>query len=250
MISAVVIVKNEEENLKKCLQNLSWCDEIVVIDDFSSDKTKEIAKTFGAKIFEKKLDSDFSAQRNFGLSKAKNEWVFFVDADEIVSEELRGEIRLKIRVNKAKGFFVKRVDFMWGEEIKHGEFGNIKLLRLGRRDFVEWKGKVHETLNVKGSVSVLKNPLYHYPHKSINSFLKEINFYTDIRARELFDEGKRADLFSIVFYTKAKFIQNYFIKLGILDGVRGLILSLLMSLHSFLVRGKLWQLENGNNDTY
>ncbi len=243
MISAIVLTKNEEEDIGKCLESVSWCDEILIIDDFSKDKTVEIAKKAGARIFNRELNSNFSSQRNFGLSRAKYDWVLFVDSDEVVGSDLKNEILKKINKNKtADGFYIKRKDFIFGNKIQHGEFGNIKLLRLAKKGKGEWMGNVHEKWEIRGEIDELKNPLFHYPHQSINEFLREINFYTDIRAKELFDEGTKSDFLSIILYTKIKFIQNYFIKFGFLDGTSGLVLALLMSFHSFLVRSKLWLL--------
>jgi glycosyltransferase involved in cell wall biosynthesis len=120
MISAVIITKNEEENIKRCLQSLSWCDEIIVVDDDSTDKTVEIAKKSGAKVYNRTMNSDFSAQRNFGLEKAKGDWVLFIDADEKVTSALWYEIMSHTNnpINEYAGFYIKRIDTMWGKELK------------------------------------------------------------------------------------------------------------------------------------
>lgn len=242
MISAVILTKNEEGNIADCLESLKWCDEIIVIDDNSEDETSELAKKMGASVYLHSLNNDFSQQRNFGLSKAKNDWVLFVDADERVTEALASEIKnqiLKIK-NNYNGFYIKRKDFIWGRELKHGETGNIKLLRLAKKGAGKWEGKVHEEWKVQGKIGQLNNPLLHYSHQSMTDFLKEINFYTDIRARELYEKGVKVNFFSIIVYPKAKFFVNYFFKLGFLDGIPGFIFALVMSFHSFLARGKLW----------
>jgi glycosyltransferase involved in cell wall biosynthesis len=137
MISAVILTKNEEQNIGKCLESVKWCDEIIIVDDKSSDKTIDIAKEYHAKAYSHGLSNNFSAQRNFGLSKAKNEWVLFVDSDEIVSDALAFEIPNAIGLTDQNsrnfnGFYIKRTDFMWGKQLKHGE-ATIKLLRLGRK---------------------------------------------------------------------------------------------------------------------
>lgn len=261
MISTVVLTKNEEKNIVDCLESLSWCDEIIIVDDNSEDRTVEVAQnsklnpsaslrartqnySSKLKIYKRSLNGDFSKQRNFGLEKASGNWALFVDADERVTPSLREEIIQLTNnpINQCDGFYIKRRDLMWGKELKHGETGNIVLLRLARKGEGKWEGKVHEEWQVKGKIDFLENLIFHYPHENINDFLRKINFYTDIRARELLEEGVRANFFSIILYTKAKFIQNYFIKLGVLDGMPGLIHALLMSFHSFLVRGKLWLL--------
>jgi glycosyltransferase involved in cell wall biosynthesis len=246
MITAIILTKNEEANIVDCIESVLWCDEIVVIDDYSEDRTIEVIKSVDnkkIKVFQKRLNKDFSAQRNFGLSKAINRWVLYVDADERVSADLRKEILSKTKsTNFSNGYYIKREDFMWGKLLKHGEVGSIKLLRLAKKDSGIWHGPIHEIWRVDGRIGRLKYPLFHYPHSTIDKFLKEINFYTDLRATELFKKGIKPNWLLIILYPKAKFYLNYFLKLGFLDGLGGLVFAILMSLHSFLVRAKLWLL--------
>ncbi len=242
MISAVVLTKNEEKSILDCLESLSWCDEIIIVDDNSEDRTVEISKKMGASVFVNDLDENFSAQRNFGLEKASGKWVLFVDADERIPKELRIEIQTKIKNRDVDAYLIKRTDFIWGKKLKYGETGNIYLMRLARKNSGKWEGRVHEEWKIKRKVSTLKNHLDHYPHPTISEFLFDINFYTDLRVKDLFEKGVRSEFISILFYPGAKFLSNYFLKLGFLDGVRGLTFAIMMSFHSFLVRGKLWLL--------
>lgn len=244
MISAVILTKNVEQNIKKCLESVKWCDEIIVIDDKSLDKTVEIARKYGALVYVNSLSGNFSAQRNFGLSKAKNEWVLFVDSDEIVSDALAYEISNAVILQNQSfkgfnGFYLRRSDSMWGRQLKYGE-ANIKLLRLGRKEKGVWKGMTHEKWLIEDPVGNLVNPILHFPHKNLEEFLKEINFYTEIRANELWQKNTKVFFLSILLYPVGKFLVNYFIKRGFMDGIHGLIFAIIMSFHSFLVRGKLW----------
>lgn len=241
MLSAIVLTKNEEKNISKCLDDLSWCDEILVVDDNSVDKTIDIAKKQKASVLQHGLQ-DFASQRNFGLEHAKGEWIFFVDADERVSQVLRDEICQVIESDSGDGYLVKRNDCMWNKKLSHGEVGDIWLLRLAKKGKGKWSGRVHEAWKVHGKIGKLKNPLYHYPHQTIAEFIAEINFYSSLRAEELKAQGVHASFVDIVLYPKAKFFFNYFFKGGFLDGNEGLVLAIMMSLHSFLVRGKLWLL--------
>ncbi len=250
MISVVVLTKNEEKNIVDCIESLSFCDEVIVIDDNSDDRTVELAQRAKAKVFTRDLNRNFSTQRNFGLDKARGEWVLFIDADERVTPSLHQEIITNITnstITQYDGFYIKRTDFIWGRELKYGETTNVKLIRLARKDVGKWKGKVHEVWNIKGEVGQLKHPLFHYPHQTITEFLQEINFYTDIRAKELYDKGIKTSWWEIILYPKVKFIVNYFIKGGFRDGLPGLVFALMMSLHSFLVRAKLWKLWQKNS---
>lgn len=247
MISVVIIAKNEEQNIGRCLESLKWCDEIIVVDDNSSDKTLDIVRRYKAKIFSRALNNDFSAQRNFGLLKAMHEWVLFVDGDEIVPDALAYEMSSAIQLKDQNlrsfnGFYIKRIDFMWGKQLKYGETGNIKLLRLAKKGFGLWEGKAHEKWNIDGHIGCLNNPMSHFPHKTLKEFLEEINFYTDIKASELNTKNTKVYFWSIPLYPIGKFIYNYVFKKGFMDGVAGLIFAIVMSFHSFLVRGKLWQL--------
>lgn len=246
-ITAIVLTKNEQENIGKCLESLKWCDEIVVIDDGSSDKTVEIARKYKVAIYPHLLNSNFSAQREFGISKTKSDWILFIDADEIVSDALAFEITNTIQLSDQdskiiNGFYIRRTDFMWGKQLEYGETGGIKLLRLARKGLGSWRGMVHEVWNIKPPIGTLVNPILHFPHRNLTEFLKEINFYTDIRAKELIKRNIRPSFLSILLYPSGKFFINYIFKRGFLDGTTGLVFAITMSFHSFLVRGKLWSM--------
>jgi glycosyltransferase involved in cell wall biosynthesis len=253
MLSVVVLAKNEEGNIEECLSTLGWAEEIVVVDDNSEDgtieKVKQVERDKKVAIFTRDLNGDWDKQRNFGLEKSKGNWVLFIDADERVSPELREEIQSTINHESLNinGFYLKRQDTIFGKTLKHGETAGVRLLRLAKKGAGKWEGKVHETWKIEGEVGELENPLEHYPHPTISEFLENINDYSTLRAEELYEQGVKTNLFLILAYTKGKFLQNYFWKLGFLDGMPGLIVALLMSFHSFLVRSKLyllWKQEN------
>ncbi len=243
-VSVVVLSHNEENAITDCLESLAWCDEQIVIDDNSDDRTVELATRQRATVYTNSLQGDFSKQRNFGLQKAKNEWVLFVDADERVSDKLEEEI-IQFVNSKAfyNGVYIKRIDSLWGKKLRFGEVGNVKLLRLGKKEKGMWRGKVHEKWNIEGATTFFTTPLEHYPHQTISEFLSEINFYSTLRAEELHKQGKRVSFLSLILYPKGKFLLNYILRMGFRDGMPGLIVAIIMSFHSFLVRGKLWLLQ-------
>jgi len=249
-LSAVILTNNEEKNIARCIDNLRWCNEIIVIDDFSKDKTAKIARGRGAAVFKRKLSNNFAAQRNYALNKARGNWIMFVDADEIISSSLSREIvrRLK-KVNKNTfGFYFSRKDFFINRWLNFGETSQVKLLRLARKNSGIWKGKVHETWQIKGNTEEMKNPILHYPHKNITGALEKINYYSSLRAQELCSQGIKTNVFEIVSYPLAKLFINIIWYQGHRDGMAGLVFALIMSFHSFLVRTKLWLLNQQKNN--
>ncbi|MCL5772179.1 MAG: glycosyltransferase family 2 protein [Actinobacteria bacterium] len=242
-ISSVVLTKNEEKNIENCLKSVEWCNEIIVLDDESSDKTPQKAEKFGAKILNHKL-VDFASQRNYGLTQAKNNWVLFIDADEVISGELKKEIEIEINNNDFDGFYINRKDYVLSKNLKWGDLNNVYLLRIAKKDNGRWIGKVHEKWIINGKTKKLKNTILHYPHSTLDNFLSEINFYSGLRANELLKSGKKVNFFTIITYPLVKFIYNYFFRLGFLDGTEGFIFNGIMSFYSFLVRAKIWKTKN------
>lgn len=244
MVSAIVLAKNEEGNIGECLKALRWCDEIVVIDDYSTDGTAELAKKHGAKVFKRHLADDFAAQRNFGLEKAKGEWVLFVDADERVSKALACEIKQRITHAGPETvvFCVRRVDVVWGRALKHGETGSSWLLRLAKRKagVNRWKRAVHEFWDVDGCPDDLSEPLFHYPHQTLREFVSEVDYYSSLHARANLAEGKASSILKVIFWPRAKFISGWVFRMGFLDGMPGFMVAMMMSFHSFLAWSKLW----------
>jgi len=172
---------------------------------------------------------DFAYERNKLLKKAGSVWVFFVDGDEKISEELKKEIE-NLDPGSYNGYYVKRKTIFLGHVI-----GEDKVLRLGKRDAGKWNRKVHEVWNIKGKVGLLKNFLIHNTAEDISSYVGKINKYSSIHAEENLKEGKKANTFKIIFYPKMMFLKN------ILQG-RGFTFSMLQSLHSFLGWSKEWEL--------
>ncbi len=243
-ISAVVLVKNEEKNIQRCLSSLAFCKEIIVVDDNSKDKTVPLAEKSGAKVFIRDMNKNFAEQSNFGMLKAKNEWIIFIDADEVVSEDLKTEIEGVVEKERGiAGYDIPRIDFMWGSWLKHGEIGSLKLTRLIKRGAGKWIRRVHPIFNIKGKTGKLKNPILHYPHPKLEDFIASVDRWSSWHVLANQEEGKTSSLFKIIFWPPAKFIYNYVFKLGFLDGIQGFLVAIMMSLHSYLAWSKLWLLQ-------
>lgn len=246
-LSVVVLAKNEESRIGDCIESVSFCEEIIVIDDYSIDDTVKIARKKGCRVYQKNLNGDFALQRNFGLKKAKYGWVLFVDADERVSAGLEDEIVNAVSDpnQKSQGFYIKRMDNVWGKLLLHGEAGNTQLIRLGRKGAGLWKRSVHEEWEIKGQIGKLAHYLYHYPHDNVFDFIANVNFYSSLHGRQNDKEGKKSNLVKIIVVPSAKFFYNFFWLRGILDGMHGLVHAFHMSFHSFLAWSKLWVYQKG-----
>jgi glycosyltransferase involved in cell wall biosynthesis len=250
-ITLLLLTHNEQEKIDK---NYGWLDkcptinEIIVVDDNSEDKTIEKvnklkSKSRTVKVFSRGLEGDFSIQRNFGVSKAANDWILWLDPDETPEAELIDFIN-HIDENKYYNFAFRRHDIFLGHELKYGETSSQYFLRLFNKLYGKFTGQVHEVWQSIKPTFHSDAYITHTSHTSLRSFFSKINFYSDIRARELKESGVKTSLFQIICYPKAKFIQNYIFRMGFRDGTPGIILALGMSFHSFLVRAKLWHLSN------
>lgn len=239
-ITAIILCKNGQKTLAKCLDSLSFCESIIVGDDSSSDTSIAIAKAHRADVIKVPASNDFSAKRNFLLDYVRTEWALFVDVDEVVSKELIGEIDGgKWRIDNVNGYFIPRNDMFMGRKLSHGETAHTKLLRLARVGAGKWKRAVHEVWDISGKTGTLTGELLHYSHPTLEEFFEKIDRYTEIEAH-----SKRVSKFKIpkyiqlFLYPPAKFIQNYILRLGFLDGFPGYTMAWMMSFHSLCVRIK------------
>ncbi|MDP2873747.1 MAG: glycosyltransferase family 2 protein [bacterium] len=239
MLSVVVIAKNEEDELGKCLASVPKEAEKIVIDDESTDRTVEVAKSLGAVAYPHRLEN-FASQQNYGLEKASGPWVLFLDADEALSSQLQREIEERLSAHPSVvGYYLRRRTIFLGRPINWGEFREQRILKLVNKNaHPRWERPVHEVLQVSGTIGILDGALWHNPHRNLGEFVAKINRYTEMEMQVQPTRG--TPWCEIVFYPIGKFVVNYFFRLGFLDGVRGLILAVMMSYHSFLKRAKIW----------
>ncbi len=245
-LTTIILTKNSADTLKKALDSAAFSHQILVIDDYSTDQTLKIAKQAQASILQRHLKGDYSAQRNFALSKVKTQWALFLDSDETIPQALKNQIQTAIQNQHVQGYYLKRQDKFLGKTLKHGETGHIKLLRLAQKSAGKWHRPVHEVWHISGPNQTLSTPLIHTPHLNLDQFLDKINTYTTIEATHRSSQHQKLNLLQLLLYPPAKFIQNYFFKLGFLDGYPGLIQAFFMSLHSLTVRIKQYEQTNPN----
>lgn len=245
MLSAVILTKNEEKTIASLLTRLRFCDEILLIDNGSTDRTVEIAKKAGATLLQSEAES-FADRRNLGMEKAKGDWILCIDADEVLSDALIGEIKAAVARTDIFAYYLRREDHFWGKTVCHGELQDAYqkgILRLMKKGTGKWINAVHEEFITDQPTGRLQTPLTHFSHTGIKDFLDDINFYSTIRAQELFRLRVAVSSVDILIRPFLKFVQSYFIKGGFRDGAAGFVYSFMMSFHSFLVRSKLYLLE-------
>lgn len=242
-ISAIVITYNEEKNIQRCLESLSWADEIVVVDSFSQDRTKDIASSFTDKIFDLEWQG-FGKQKEIARTKASYDWVLSVDADEVVSEKLREEIKSIINKNDSlDGYYIPRLSNFLGRWIKHSGWYPDYVLRLFKKDKARFdESLVHEKLILEGKTGFLKNEILHYTDPDISHYLSKMDKYTTLSSQKFLAEGKSVTLFDLLFRPMAIFFKMYLFKSGFLDGWQGLLLASFSCFHVFVKYAKLWHL--------
>ena len=243
-ISAALITHNEEQNIAGALESLFWADEIVVVDSGSSDATLEICRRFTDRIFHRDW-TGYVDQKNFAVEKARNDWVFSLDADERVSPELLAEIEaLEPAAGGCSGYRIPRVAFFMGRWIRHGAWYPDYQLRLFDRRCAKWKGgRVHESVKTEGKPEYLAGEIHHYVYRSFAEYLRRLETYSNLAALDYLDRGKKASPLNLFAKPFAAFVNSYLLKLGFLDGTPGFAVAVLGSVSAFFKHAKLYELE-------
>ena len=249
-LSACIITLDEEDRIEDCLASVDFCDEIVVVDSHSTDRTRERAAARGARVVERDGPGHVK-QKEFALRAASHDWVLCIDADERVSPELRGEI-LALRERGfpgAAGWEFPRRNHYLGRSIEHGLWVPDRKLRLFDRRRGRWGGNdPHDRVLLDGPKGRLKGTLLHDSYRDFAHHLSTIDRYTTIMARGLHERGRRARPWDLVLPPLGRFVKGYFIKLGFLDGWRGLLIALLSAHYVRLKYAKLLVLQRAGEE--
>jgi len=243
LLSVIIITKNEQDNIKDCLESVKWADEIIVVDSGSTDKTEEICRKYTNKFYVKDWPG-FGIQKQNSLDLATHEWVLSIDADERVTSDLRNEIISVLSSNSnVNGYLIPRLSNYLGKDIRHAGWYpdyTLRLVKRGKSHFT--KDIVHEKMVVDGAIQKISNHFLHFPFKDIEHHFQKLNDYSTLSANKMHREGKKVGWILIVLKTLLAFIRSYILKLGILDGWPGLIVSVSTSLSVYMKYVKLKEL--------
>ena len=242
-LSVVIITKNEEKNIRRCLESVKWADEIIIVDSQSEDRTLEIAQEFNAKIYSPEWRGYGPAKQD-GVKHASYDWILSVDADEEVTSDLTQEIQSVLSSDNTKaGYYMPRKTNFLGKWINHSNWYPDYVLRLFNKQHGGFNDNVvHEAVEINGEIAYLKNDLLHYSYPHLDEYFRKFNIYTLMGAEELLKRGKKAGFFEICVKPTAAFIKHYFIKKGFLDGLEGFLISFLSAVAVMVKYAKLREL--------
>ena len=243
VISAVIVSKNEEKQIEDCLKSFRFVDEIILVDDFSNDKTCDIAQKYNAKVYLRKLDS-IAKQVNFGYSKAKGEWILAIAADERISPKLSQEILRAIKSNEYNGYNFYFQSFLFGKTLRLAlTGGQIRLFKKNNGYITN--EEIHEKIMIKsGKIGQLASPILHFSYPSVFTVMDKFNRYTNPEAMLAYKRGERTNLAKILLAIPRVFFWRFLVTGEWRDGRRGFILSCLFGIYHLLWQLKLWEIQN------
>ncbi|MDD5195940.1 MAG: glycosyltransferase family 2 protein [Candidatus Omnitrophica bacterium] len=253
-VSVVVITKNEEKRLKDCLESVrGWASEIILVDDESTDKTREIARLYTDKVFVRRMDNE-GRHRNWANSQAKCDWVLSLDADERVTGELKEEIAaaLKNNYHDYPGFTIPRKNFLGNYWLRWGGLYPAPQLKLFLKDRLLWEEvEVHPRAFMEGDCGRLNNPLLHYTYADFADFLRKLNNQTNLEAKKWLDVYKinpkkanyKMNFIHALWRAQDRFFRAYLSKKGWRDGFIGFMISFFSALYQMIAYAKYWEMK-------
>lgn len=246
-IGAAIIAKNEERCLERCLRSVSWVDEIVLVDDCSTDRTPEIARRFGCRVIVQPM-RDFAHQRNLALQHSACDWVLHIDADEECGAGLREEVLAAIRNTSCAGFSIPFRNRFLGRVMRGRGWADARSVRLGKRSGSSWANPVHERLCLEGPIGSLRSPLEHHGESDYAGRILKSNRYTSMEAALLAQRGVRFHPWLLLTRPLFRSLKSYLLDGGWRDGIHGLIWAGHVWSGNFNIYVKLWELERSKND--
>ena len=228
-LSACIITYNEADRIEACLRSVAFCDEIIVVDSHSTDDTRSRAAALGARVIERDWPG-YRSQKQFAVDAATHDWVLCLDADERVTAALRTQIEALRAAGfvGAAGWSVPRITDYFGRFLRHGNAYPDRLVRLFDRRRGGWSGhEIHENTKIQGTVRRLQGHLEHFSYRSLSDHLNRMQRYADLMAQALYVRGRRCGLTPVLLNPQWRFVRGYLLRLGFLDGWRGLVFALI-----------------------
>ena len=245
-ISVCITAGNEEKNIRRCLESVTWADEIIVVNSFSTDRTNAICKEYTSRVYKHRW-LGYIGQKNLAKDLASNNWVLFLDADEEVSPALRAEIEKEFKsptLSSYTCFEFPRLVYFLGRWIKHGDWYPDIKLRLYHKEHGECAGKEpHDKMVVCGRCKRLKSPLFHYTYEGIHDQLETMNKFSSITAQSQYKDHRRFNLSQVLLRPPLRFLRCYIFRLGFLDGIPGILIASAAAFGVTAKYTKLWELE-------
>jgi glycosyltransferase involved in cell wall biosynthesis len=249
-VSGVVICFNEEETIGRCLASLSWCEEIVVVDSNSTDRTVEIARQYTPRVIEQAF-LGYVKQKNFALDQATHDWVVCLDADEALSEELQAEVAEAITEadDTVSGFVLDRMTYFLGVWHDRGEWYPDPQLRVFRRSRGHWVGlDPHDRIELRGPARPLAGRLLHWNYRDLSEHVQTIDRFSAHLAREMREHGRRFRLWDLVLRPPGRFVKGYLLRQGFRKGLPGFLVSASTAYYVFMKYAKLWEIERSERE--
>lgn len=241
-LTVLIPCYNEEKTIEACLQSVLWADEILVVDSFSTDRTLDIVRQYTDRILQHEYVNS-ATQKNWAIPQAKHGWVLIVDCDERIPSALRDEIKELLRKEPDKdGYWIRRNNYLMGKRVKYSGWGRDKVLRLFRRNLGRYQEKrVHAEVKLKNT-GVLLNQLEHHSVSSMTSWVAKINRYSSWKAKDKVERGATAPIFHLLFRPPSRFLKDFVLRLGMLDGWRGFLIAAMSSFSELVMAAKIIQI--------
>lgn len=245
-ISVVINTRNEEKNIERCLKSVKWADEIVVVDQYSADKTVQMAKKLGAKVYSHQHTFYVEPARNFAISKVTGNWILVLDADEEIPPKLAKVLQKLAQKPGGFSFFrLPRKNIIFDKWIKHSRWWPDHIVRFFRKGKVIWSEKIHSVPITRGEGKDLEaresTAIIHYHYQSISQYLERLNRYTDAQAKELIDSGHKFSWRDLLKKPTGEFLSRFFAGEGYKDGIHGLVLASLQAFSELIKYLKVWE---------
>lgn len=235
-LSAVILTNRNDERFLNALKSVQFAEEIIIIDNNSNNDWKVLKEKYQIKVIDhSEKITDFSKPKNEVLKEINTQWVLFLDSDEILSDEADQQIKEIINQDLFDAISIKRIDYYLNKPLMYGETSGAQFIRLFKKNMGKFSRNVHEKVDYDGKVGEANFQILHYSHNSIKDFLEKITSYALLDSKEK-RLTKNEAIIQMITFPIGKFLLNYFFKLGFLDGYRGIVYAVVMSLHSFFVR--------------